>query len=192
MANLTKTEKDFWARDLRELAQEKIREYDDVIEQCMEIARDRVLDDLGIRKQWEDINKDWDSIVEDLGDTEEAIVDIEDRIKKLNKTVARSVVHQQVDYSGQVYNSTYDVSVGFNRPSLTGNRYNPLGIETEWIDRIAKADYLNGVLEEQGYSDLIELYKLRDNVRRNVYLATTTAQMQEFVARFAEAIGVDI
>ena len=192
MATLTKSEKDFWARDLRELAQEKISGYDKVVEQCMEIARERVLDDMGIRKEWEGLKKDWGSIEEGLNDIEEALKDMEDRVKSLNRTVEHDVVHIQTDYSGQTYQSRSSVSISFNKPLLGGSSYNRRGLSEDWIDKIAKAEYLEGVLAEQGFTDLLELYKLRDGVRRNVYLATTSAQMQEFVARFADALGVDI
>lgn len=192
MATLTKTEKEFWAQELRHIIDDEIEKWSEVIAECTILAEKKVLEDLGVEKDWKKINSEWASLEKDLAKFEDRIDAINDGVKELNKVVRRKIEKENVDYNGQVYYTWEDVSISFNSPSLGSGRYNPLGFDEKWLKKIAVADYLNDVLAEEGHDQVLALYQARKTVKRNVFLATTTQQMQEFITRFCETLGLEL
>jgi len=192
MANLTKTEKEYWVRELKEILAGKIEDYDGDVKRCMAIARKKVLEDLGIEKDWNETLNQWAKLEKKLQSLEEEISSINSRIFRMNEAVKRDVVVEETSYDGSRYYSRRGVSISFTFPQLASSKYNRFGISEDWIDHIAKSEYLMDVLADEGCDDLLELYKLRDTIKRNVFLATTTAQMQEFILSFTERLGVEL
>ena len=187
---LTKTEKDFWVREIKHEIDKKIDEYSDEINECKDLAFDYAMKDTGALKDyqacldmWDDIENAWDEYTKLI-----------EKFKKHAKALQEKL--KDVRYEHEVhggYSRSENINVLYAIPSET-HRYGIFSdgvFNDSWKDTLAKV-YLEQVMLSNKLDEPIRLKQLKKSVERGIMLSTTSARLALFLEGFAEENGLEL
>ena len=173
---LTKSEKDFWVKELDAELKEQIEEYRDAIDACLVVAGEKALRAVGVDALYKKVLKQYEVSARLQKQYKESTDEVKSTIKEINKKL------DGYEYVTTRYGGVYhdDIEISFSEASCS---FDP-GVSDEWIKRLAKQYYLDDVMEKEGLVEPLRLEQVRKTLKRTIMLATTSTQLKEFLERF--------
>lgn len=185
---ITKSEKDYWVRELKKELKELREEHTEEYERCMELARERAVQELGIGRLLGTAGK----LHAEAFDKYEVYRKHSEKTSKAVNAVNEKLKGIRVE-TGHEYPQYDRPRLSYNAPQNAYN-YNytkSKDIDLSFLDTLAKL-YIDDVLEEQGATDIIHLQEAYKMVERRIMLATTSKQLREFLTWFSKDVGIEI
>lgn len=184
---LTKTDKKFWIGELQRELKLKKSAFSEDVQRCVELAKTKVLEELGLTKDIPRLQKLQDNMWSDYERYEKSRELYENMVNDINKKV-KGVGITAYHYGGEPYTTTTEMSKRTPHSGY-GSRVNEM--DMRWLDQLAK-EFLPGVLEEEGIVEVIRLEDESERLERNIMLATSNTQLKEFLDAFCERNEVEL
>lgn len=179
---LSKSEKEFWLKEIGDELDLKIEPYTDDIERCFELAKGEALKSTGVDKRWLQLQRAAelaDKAYQTYKDIEEELTDL---LREVNKEL-KKYTYEVIEYDK--YKRLYNIEINWASPNSYRAKENEThGLSTSWIDTLAKHFFFEKMLESQGVTAPLEVKRLKKKLERGIMLATTTTQLREFLNGF--------
>lgn len=182
---LTKRDKDFWLDELKEELKKKLAVFQPAIDRCMGLARVKGMKVVGLEKDWIAIGAKFKKIVK----TYKEYLELKDEMDELVELINDKL--EPYTYERPQYGRTYieNVKVNWTGPSYHGIGAANLG--SGWIDDLARC-FLDEVMVAEGVTEPMEIAEVEKKLERNIMLATSAAQLKEFLEAFMQDNGIEV
>jgi len=184
---ITQKEKDYWLRELDSELEKQQEEYAAEVEHAMAIAEVLTIEESGVAGELEAMDRKLAEVNELYRVYEEANDELQDMVEDTNKKL-KPFRYSQERY-GQL--NWYSAKVDYSPPSSAYQKTGVGDIKNSWIETFAEMK-LDEVLASEGLTGTLTIGAKRKGLKRNVMLATTSAQLRTFLEAFCSENGLEL